>query len=72
MTPSQKAWLKLLMLALGSGIAVGITSYAGGCKPIIATLTGIGTAATNVYHALSDSPKDTPIVPSPTNEGHLG
>ena len=56
--PKTKAWVMLFTLAIGTGCAIGVTSYAGGCKPWIAALTGIGAAGSAVYHALNDSPKD--------------
>ena len=53
-----KAWLQLISLVLGTGIGVGVTAYLGGARPLVAFLCGLGTGATNVYHALSDSPSD--------------
>lgn len=66
MTPAQKAWLKLLALAIGTGSVVTITTYKGGCELWVAILAGCGTACTNIYHALSDAPTDAqqPTVPS--------
>ncbi len=57
-TPTTKAWLQLISLTLGTGTGVGVTAYLGGSKWPIALLCGLGTAATNVYHALTDSPRD--------------
>jgi hypothetical protein len=45
-------------LVLGTGIGVGVTAYLGGANPWVAALCGLGTGATNVYHALADSPKE--------------
>lgn len=56
--PATKAWLQLITLVLGTGIACGVTAYLGGSSKGVAFLCGLGTAATNVYHALSESPKD--------------
>jgi len=58
MTESQKAWIKLLSLVVGTGAAVTATSVLGGCKPWVAALIGLGTAGTNVYHAFSDPPPE--------------
>lgn len=55
-TESQKAWIKLVCLVFGSSASVIVASYAGGAKPWVAVLLGLGTAGTNVYHALSDKP----------------
>jgi hypothetical protein len=56
-SPQVKAWLQLITLVLGTGIGVGVTAFLGGSHWVIATLCGLGTGATNVYHALSESPK---------------
>jgi hypothetical protein len=55
-TERQKAWLKLISLVVGTGAAVTATSYMGGCKVWVAVLVGVGTAGSNVYHALTDAP----------------
>lgn len=60
-SPQVKAWLLLITLVLGSGIGVGVTSFLGGCSPWVAFFVGLGTGATNVYHALTDSPKDKTV-----------
>lgn len=57
-SPKVKAWIQLVTLVLGTGIGVGVTAFLGGSTPIVAVLCGLGTGATNVYHALSSSPKD--------------
>ena len=57
-SPVTKAWIQLITLVLGTGIGVGVTAFLGGATPVVAFLCGLGTGATNVYHALSDSPKD--------------
>ncbi len=56
--PIVRAWLMLITLAIGSGIAVGMTAFLGGCSPWVAAITGLGTGLTNVYHNLAASPKD--------------
>lgn len=56
--PLVKAWLQLISLVIGTGGGVGVTAYLGGAKWQVAALCGLATGATNVYHALSDSPKD--------------
>jgi hypothetical protein len=56
-SPVVRAWILLITLILGTGITVGVTSFLGGSSPWIAALCGLATGATNVYHALSDSPK---------------
>ena len=58
-SPQVKAWILLITLALGTGIGVAMTSFLGGANPWVSALCGLGTGLTNVYHALSDSPKDT-------------
>lgn len=57
-TDSQKAWILLVCLVVGTGGGVTVTSYLGGSKIWVAVLCGLATGATNVYHALSQSPKD--------------
>ncbi len=59
MTPQQKAWIKLICLVLGTGCAACVLSYSGGAKLWVAIIVGIGTGASNVYTALSDSPNDS-------------
>jgi hypothetical protein len=53
-----KAWLMLITLVVGTGATVTITTYLGGAKLWVSVLAGLGTGASNVYHALNDSPKD--------------
>lgn len=57
MSPAAKEWLKLISLLVGSGSVVTVTSYLGGAKLWIAILCGLGTGATNLYHALNESPR---------------
>jgi hypothetical protein len=57
-SPTVKAWIQLITLTLGTGIATGYTAFLTGASPVGAFIVGLGTGATNVYHALSDSPKD--------------
>lgn len=57
-SPKVKAWILLVSLVLSSGISVGYAAFLSGAAPVGAFLCGLGTAATNVYHALSSSPKD--------------
>jgi hypothetical protein len=57
-SPLVKAWILLITLILGTGIGVGVTAFLGGAHWLVATLCGLGTGATNVYHALAESPKD--------------
>jgi hypothetical protein len=58
-TDKQKAWITLVCIVAGTGIAFGVTAYEGGAKPWIAVLLGVSTAATNVLHALSSGPNKT-------------
>lgn len=58
MKPETKEWVKLISLVIGTGSAVTITTYLGGAKLWIAIVAGMGTGASNVYHALSESPKN--------------
>lgn len=58
-----KAWILLITLVLGTGIGVGVTSYLGGANWVVSLLCGLATGATNVYHALADSPKDKTGIP---------
>ncbi len=53
-----KAWILLIALVIGTGGTVTITTYLGGATLWVAILAGIGTGASNVYHALNDSPSD--------------
>jgi F0F1-type ATP synthase assembly protein I len=57
-SPALKAWIQLVSLVVGSGIGVGMTAFLGGSNWVVALICGIGTGATNVYHALSESPRD--------------
>lgn len=57
-SPQIKAWILLTALVLSSGITMGVTAFLGGADWRVAVLIGLGTGATNVYHALSESPKD--------------
>jgi hypothetical protein len=57
-TPQVKAWILLVTLVLGTGIATGYAAFLTGSHWTGALIVGLGTGATNVYHALSDSPKD--------------
>lgn len=58
MNQKAKEYIKLVSLVVGTGSAVTVTSYLGGAKLWIAILCGLGTGATNVYHALSETPKN--------------
>lgn len=58
MNAATKEWIKLIALVIGTGSAVTVTSAVGGAQLWIAILCGLGTGATNLYHALNDSPKD--------------
>ena len=60
MNQTTKEWIKLICLVLGTGSAVCVTSFLGGSKLWIAILCGLGTGATNVYHALGESPNKPP------------
>lgn len=64
-SPQVKAWILLITLVMGTGIGVGMTAFLGGAGPWVAFLCGLGTGATNVYHALNESPKDKINQPSP-------
>jgi hypothetical protein len=57
-TPQQRAWILLLALVVGTGSTVVVTSYLGGAKLWVAILVGLGTAGTNVYHALTEKPQN--------------
>jgi len=59
-SPKTKAWILLLSLTLSSGISVGYAAFLSGASPLGACICGLGTAATNVYHALSSSPNEKP------------
>jgi pantothenate kinase type III len=56
MNQTQKEWIKIIALVIGSGSAVTVTSAVGGAKLWIAILCGLGTGMTNLYHAMSDKP----------------
>jgi hypothetical protein len=55
---SQKAWILLLCLIVSTGGGVFLTSYEGGAKWWFALISALITSASNVYHALNQSPKD--------------
>jgi len=57
-SPIVKAWIQLITLVISTGGAVGMASFLGGSSWQIAVICGSITGATNVYHALSESPKD--------------
>ena len=65
-SPLVTAWIKLITLALSTGIGVGVTAFLGGDSRNIAILLGAATAATNIYHALSASPQDAKSSPPAT------
>lgn len=56
-SPTTKAWIMLLTLVLSTGTGAGITAFLGGSHWGVSIIIGLGVAATNVYHALSESPK---------------
>ncbi len=64
-SPKVKAWIQLISLVLGTGIGVGMTAFLGGSNWVVAVICGLGTGATNVYHALADSPKEKAANSSP-------
>jgi hypothetical protein len=55
-TPEIKAWIMLLTLVLSTGTTAGVTAFLGGAHWGVSTIIGVGVSATNVYHALSESP----------------
>ena len=57
-TDKQKAWILLITLVVSSGGAVTMTTFLGGAKWPFAVFAGLVTGASNVYHALSQSPKN--------------
>ncbi len=56
--PLLRAWILLITLALSTGIGVGYAAFLSGAAPWGEFICGLGTAATNVYHALAASPKE--------------
>lgn len=66
MSPETKAWVKLLSLAIGTGTGICVASYSSGAKLWVAILCGLGAAATNVYHAIDDSPKQKTELQNPS------
>ena len=56
--PKTRAWIQLIAEILGTFAAVAGTAIAGGCKPWVAGLTGLGAAGMAVRQALADSPND--------------
>lgn len=61
--PQTKAWILLFTLVCSTGLAAGYTAFLTGASVWGASAVGVGTAASNVYHALSDSPKDKATKP---------
>lgn len=57
-SPAVKAWILLVCLVISSGGAVGYTAFLGGSAWPLALIAGVIASATNVYHALAESPKD--------------
>lgn len=64
-SPSVKAWILLITLTLSTGGGVGLVAYNGGSHWGYAILCGLITGATNVYHALSSSPKEKSAIRPP-------
>lgn len=58
MNPKTKAWVIVICTALATGCAVTGGAMAGGCKPVIAILTGVGAGASAVCHSLLQSPNN--------------
>lgn len=56
MNQQTKEWVKLIALIFSAGAGVTVVSYTGGAKLWISILLGLGTAGSNVFHALSDKP----------------
>jgi len=56
--PKTKAWVLLITLVVGTGSAATVAAYLGGAKMWVSVLIGVGTGATNVYHALNSSPNE--------------
>jgi hypothetical protein len=57
-SPYAKAVIMLVALVLSFGVTSGVTAFLGGAHWAVSLLIGVGAAATNVYHALSESPKE--------------
>lgn len=57
-SPAVKAWILLICLIISTGGGVGMTAFLGGANWKVAVITGFITGVTNLYHALSQSPKD--------------
>lgn len=57
-SPAIKAWILLVCLVISTGGGVFLTSFLGGSSWPLALVAGLITSASNVYHALSQSPKD--------------
>lgn len=56
MSAKATAWLMVVCTALGTGCAVTGSAVAGGCKPWVAALTGVGAGASAVLHTLMQNP----------------
>ena len=63
MSSTVKDWIKLISLIFGTGAAVCVTAIQGGAKPWVAIVLGLGTAGTNVYHAMAEKPGTTETKP---------
>lgn len=57
-SPKVKSWLILISLVFGSGIGIGYTAFLSGASWQGASVCGLGVGLTNLYHALTESPKD--------------
>ncbi len=57
-SPKVKAWITLVSLVLSTGIGTGYAAFLTGASPLGSVIVGLGTASTNVYHALAASPKE--------------
>jgi hypothetical protein len=69
-SPLTVAWIQLISFVLGTSIMAGVAAYLGGAHWGVSCLIGVGTACTNLYHALAKSPQEkaaesTPPFPVP-------
>ena len=57
-SPQVKSWIILIATVIGTGGAVGVTSFLGGANVWVSVIVGLTTGATNVLHALMSSPNE--------------
>lgn len=64
-SPQVRAWILLISLVVSTGGVAGLAAFTGGASLASSIATGVITGASNVYFALSASPKDKAVTKAP-------